>query len=44
MAAEHAAPQEVRCDSVQIMAANLMRHDRALPGVRAFAHRVAALA
>nr|WP_202548929.1 helix-turn-helix domain-containing protein [Streptomyces sp. SID8352] len=44
LAAEQAAPQEVRRGSVRTMAANLMRHDRALPGVRAFAHRVGALA
>ncbi|MGX4689122.1 helix-turn-helix domain-containing protein [Streptomyces sp. JNUCC 63] len=44
LAAEHAAPQEVRRDSVRTMAAGLMRHDRTLPGVRAFAHRVGALA
>ncbi|TFE48078.1 XRE family transcriptional regulator [Streptomyces sp. ICN441] len=44
LAAEHAAPQEVRRGSVQTMAANLMRHDRTLPGVRAFADRVGALA
>lgn len=44
LAAEQAAPQEVRRSSVRTMAANLMRHDRTLPGVRAFAHRVGALA
>ncbi|MFJ3164361.1 helix-turn-helix domain-containing protein [Streptomyces kanasensis] len=44
LAAEQAAPQEVRRGSVQTMAASLMRHDRALPGVRAFAHRVGAMA
>ncbi|WP_149185101.1 helix-turn-helix domain-containing protein [Streptomyces sp. TRM49041] len=44
LAAEQAAPQEVRRGSVQIMAAHLMRHDRTLPGVRVFAHRVGALA
>ncbi|MEV6130790.1 hypothetical protein AB0M05_28840 [Streptomyces violaceusniger] len=43
LAAEHAAPQEVRRGSVRTMAAGLMRHDRALPGVRAFAQRVDAL-
>ncbi|MEU6174521.1 hypothetical protein ABZ832_21730 [Streptantibioticus parmotrematis] len=44
LAAEHAAPQEVRRDSVRTMAAALVRHDRSLPGVRAFAHRAGALA
>ncbi|WP_225842929.1 helix-turn-helix domain-containing protein [Streptomyces albus] len=44
LAAEQAAPQEVRRGSVRTMAADLMRHDRTLPGVRAFAHRVGALA
>ncbi|WP_062008615.1 helix-turn-helix domain-containing protein [Streptomyces hygroscopicus] len=43
LAAEQAALQEVRRSSVRTMAANLMRHDRTLPGVRAFAHRVGAL-
>ncbi|MFD7061766.1 helix-turn-helix domain-containing protein [Streptomyces sp. NPDC059906] len=43
LAAERAAPQEVRRGSVRTMAANLMRHDRALPGVRSFVHRVGAL-
>lgn len=44
LAAEHAAPQEVRRDSVRTMATALVRHDRSLPGVRAFAHRAGALA
>ncbi|WP_432047199.1 helix-turn-helix domain-containing protein [Streptomyces asiaticus] len=44
LAAERAAPQEVRRGSVRTMAAGLMRHDRALPGVRGFAQRVGALA
>ncbi|MCG0288059.1 helix-turn-helix domain-containing protein [Streptomyces sp. PSAA01] len=43
LAAERAAPQEVRRGSVRTMAAGLMRHDRALPGVRTFAQRVGAL-
>lgn len=43
LAAEHAAPQEVRRSSVRAMAASLIRHDRTLPGVRAFVHRVGAL-
>ncbi|GAA0425125.1 XRE family transcriptional regulator [Streptomyces luteireticuli] len=42
LAAEQAAPQEVGRGSVRVMAAGLMRHDRALPGVRAFVHRVEA--
>ncbi|MDH2391877.1 helix-turn-helix transcriptional regulator [Streptomyces sp. HNM0663] len=44
LAAEQAAPQEVRRSSVRTVAADLMRHERALLGVRAFAHRVGALA
>ncbi|MDT9683199.1 XRE family transcriptional regulator [Streptomyces sp. TRM76323] len=44
LAAERAAPQEVRRDSVRTVTAGLVRHDRALPGVRAFAHRTGALA
>ncbi|MGW2563405.1 helix-turn-helix domain-containing protein [Streptomyces sp. NPDC001514] len=44
LAAEYAAPQEVRRDAVRTMAADLTRHDRTLPGARAFAHRVGALA
>ncbi|MFF2923329.1 helix-turn-helix domain-containing protein [Streptomyces celluloflavus] len=43
LAAEQAAPQEVRRNPVRTMTASLMRHDRALPGVRSFAHRVGAL-
>ncbi|MFE3095929.1 XRE family transcriptional regulator [Streptomyces sp. NPDC059248] len=43
LAAERAAPQEVRRGSVRTMAVGLTRHDRTLPGVRAFAHRVGAL-
>lgn len=44
LAAERAAPQEVRRTSVRALTADLMRHDRALPGVRDFADRVGALA
>lgn len=44
LAAEQAAPQEVRRSSVRTMATGLMRHDRSLPGVRAFAQRIGALA
>ncbi|MFJ3660996.1 XRE family transcriptional regulator [Streptomyces sp. NPDC090119] len=44
LAAEQAAPQEVRRGSVQSMAATLLRHDRVLPGVRAFAQRAGAVA
>lgn len=43
LAAEKAAPQEVRRGSVRIIAAGLMRHDRRLPGIRNFAARVGAL-
>ncbi|MEU1016879.1 XRE family transcriptional regulator [Streptomyces sp. NPDC005898] len=43
LAAEKAAPQEVRRGSVRTMAVGLMRHDRSLPGVRTFAERVGAL-
>ncbi|MFE5854117.1 helix-turn-helix domain-containing protein [Streptomyces sp. NPDC056500] len=43
LSAEQAAPQEVRRSSVRTMATGLMRHDRMLPGVRAFANRVGAL-
>ncbi|MGW1144410.1 hypothetical protein ACWD6I_04965 [Streptomyces sp. NPDC002454] len=43
LAAERAAPQEVRRGSVRTMVTGLMRHDRTLPGVRAFANRVGAL-
>ncbi|MBB0244893.1 helix-turn-helix domain-containing protein [Streptomyces alkaliphilus] len=44
LAAEQAAPQEVRRAPVRTMAAGLMRYDRTLPGVRTFARRVGALA
>jgi transcriptional regulator with XRE-family HTH domain len=44
LAAEHAAPQEVRRASVRTIATGLMQHDRTLPGVRAFATRTHALA
>lgn len=43
LAAEEAAPQEVRRSAVRTMATGLLRHDRALPGVRTFAQRVGAL-
>ncbi|MCP3817496.1 hypothetical protein NLX86_04895 [Streptomyces sp. A3M-1-3] len=43
LAAEQAAPQEVRRGSVRNMAADLLRHDRSLPGVRTFATRIGAL-
>ncbi|MCC5036029.1 XRE family transcriptional regulator [Streptomyces sp. WAC 00631] len=43
LAAEQAAPQEVRRGAVRSMIPHLMRHDRTLPGVRAFASRVGAL-
>lgn len=43
LAAEATAPQEVRRASVRAMTAALMRHDRAVPGVRAFAVRTGAL-
>ncbi|MGW6310012.1 helix-turn-helix domain-containing protein [Streptomyces niveus] len=43
LAAEEAAPQEVRRGAVRSMTASLMRHDRTLPGVQSFAHRVGAL-
>ncbi|WP_276314956.1 helix-turn-helix domain-containing protein [Streptomyces sp. WAC 06738] len=43
LAAEKAAPQEVRLGSVRTIAAGLMRHDRHLPGIRNFAARVGAL-
>lgn len=43
LAAERAAPQEVRRRAVRNMAAGLMRHDRRLPDVRAFVMRVGAL-
>ncbi|WP_455361909.1 hypothetical protein [Streptomyces sp. SYSU K21746] len=44
LTAEHAAPQEVRHASLRTIAADLMQHDRTLPGVRAFANRIQALA
>ncbi|MFG2227663.1 helix-turn-helix domain-containing protein [Streptomyces sp. NPDC048644] len=40
LAAEEAAPQEVRRPSVKALTETLLHHDRTLPGVRAFAHRV----
>lgn len=40
LAAEQAAPEEVRRTSVTAMAHDLLRHDRALPGVRAFTQRI----
>lgn len=40
LAAEEAAPQEVRRGAVRTMTAGLLRHDRNLPGVRSFARRV----
>ncbi|MFJ9698366.1 helix-turn-helix domain-containing protein [Streptomyces fradiae] len=43
LAAERAAPQEVRRGPVRALTAGLLRHDRTLPGVRAFAHRTGAL-
>ncbi|MBB1253144.1 hypothetical protein H3146_07130 [Streptomyces sp. OF3] len=43
LAAEQAAQEEVRRGPVRVMAGGLMRHDRVLPGVRAFARRVGAL-
>ncbi|MFI1521122.1 XRE family transcriptional regulator [Kitasatospora cineracea] len=39
MAAEEAAPQEVRRGAVRDLASGLLRHDRKLPGVRDFATR-----
>ncbi|MFJ9416671.1 helix-turn-helix domain-containing protein [Streptomyces sp. NPDC101227] len=39
LAAEHAAPQEIRRGAVKDLANSLLRHDRSLPGVRAFAGR-----
>lgn len=44
LAAERAAPQEVRRGAVRAMAAGLLRHDRSLPGVRGFAQRIGAVA
>ncbi|MFD6340230.1 helix-turn-helix domain-containing protein [Streptomyces sp. NPDC060131] len=43
LAAEEAAPQEVRRTAVRVMATSLMAHDRTLPGVRSFARRTGAL-
>ncbi|WP_189953228.1 helix-turn-helix domain-containing protein [Streptomyces alanosinicus] len=39
LAAERAAPQEIRRGAVKDLAGGLLRHDRRLPGVRAFACR-----
>ncbi|MFD9061575.1 hypothetical protein ACFVZ3_08665 [Kitasatospora purpeofusca] len=39
LAAEEAAPQEVRRGAVRDLATGLLRHDRKLPGVRDFAAR-----
>ncbi|MFF2951781.1 helix-turn-helix domain-containing protein [Kitasatospora sp. NPDC057965] len=39
LAAEEAAPQEVRRGAVRDLASTLLRHDRKLPGVRDFAAR-----
>ncbi|MFJ2580771.1 hypothetical protein [Kitasatospora aureofaciens] len=39
LAAEQAAPQEVRRGSVREVATDLLRHDRRLPGIRDFATR-----
>ncbi|GAA2838849.1 hypothetical protein GCM10010505_72420 [Kitasatospora aburaviensis] len=39
LAAEEAAPQEVRRGAVRDLASTLLRHDRKLPGVRDFATR-----
>lgn len=39
LAAEEAAPQEVRRGSVRDLTAGLLRHDRKLPGIRDFATR-----
>ncbi|MEU9115965.1 hypothetical protein AB0D04_30375 [Streptomyces sp. NPDC048483] len=39
LAAEQAAPQEIRRGTVKGLAGGLLRHDRSLPGVRAFAGR-----
>ncbi|MFE7130167.1 XRE family transcriptional regulator [Streptomyces sp. NPDC057638] len=44
LAAEAAAAQEVRRGAVRVLAADLVRYDRRLPGVRAFAQRIGALA
>lgn len=42
LAAEQAAPQEVRRGAVRDLAVGLLRHDRALPGIRDFAARAGA--
>ncbi|WP_052229982.1 hypothetical protein [Streptomyces sp. CT34] len=39
LAAERAAPQEIRRGAVKGLAGGLLRHDRSLSGVRAFAGR-----
>ncbi|MFB7630709.1 helix-turn-helix domain-containing protein [Streptomyces sp. NPDC056149] len=39
LAAERAAPQEIRRGAVKGLAGGLLRHDRSLPGIRAFAGR-----
>ncbi|MCC9311823.1 helix-turn-helix domain-containing protein [Kitasatospora sp. RB6PN24] len=39
LAAEQAAPQEIRRGSVRRVATDLLRHDRSLPGIRDFATR-----
>ncbi|MFJ4680989.1 helix-turn-helix domain-containing protein [Kitasatospora sp. NPDC088783] len=39
LAAEQAAPQEVRRSAVRALATGLLRHDRTLPGIRDFAAR-----
>jgi hypothetical protein len=39
LAAEHAAPQEIRRGAVKDLASGLLHHDRSLPGVHAFASR-----
>ncbi|MEV7214223.1 helix-turn-helix transcriptional regulator [Kitasatospora cineracea] len=39
LAAEQAAPQEIRRGSVREIATGLLRHDRSLPGIRDFATR-----
>ncbi|MGW6310016.1 hypothetical protein [Streptomyces niveus] len=36
-------PPGIRRTAVHTLTAELMRHDRTLPGVRSFAHRVGAL-
>nr|WP_223183973.1 MULTISPECIES: XRE family transcriptional regulator [unclassified Streptomyces] len=39
LAAEEVAPQEIRRGAVRDLATGLLRHDRTLPGIRAFAER-----